>query len=316
MTDLLNFIDVIANYLLAHDSFKNLMLLKPSTDDTKYLFDPITNEEITQINKILILSNDPNDLLNDILNDKLYVYMSQKVHENKLYSNQIRKQIDDLSGKLALHEHIVLNTINSNILRSTNILGCSEDVIQSQLDRIKTGIRFLPNEHEKYNRIFVIIIDSKHDITESELNKKIKEIEDITFFFKQCKIYYDVVKDLNNITDKLSFCRNRLRILNDKTELTQDEKEELIRLYHERDRLYSIKNAIYCKIAQKLRDVTDEQDWHDYFERFCNFYNFNFSSIIISFLDETLCLKENLKNKLKELGYVVISGSHYKFEIS
>lgn len=141
----------------------------------KYFYDPITDEKIIELDNIIILSNDPNDILNNNFN---------------IDENELRKHLREMNEQLDL---------TPSILESIQSLKRSNEHFQSQL---KTILKLSPND--KYTRIFVIV-ETKH---KEEIEKKLNQIKN---FIDQAKLYYEVYNPIEECRNQIKELNKQLK---------------------------------------------------------------------------------------------------------
>ena len=288
----------------------SLMMLRPSPNYITHLTDPCdANNELTELDGVIILSNDPNDIRNKRLN----LSIAQNNEENTMYQKFLVDQIQNLDEQINSNKGIVINNIvnlcNSMIPQQTLLRKKSE--LQNNLRRLKQGVELVEESNIVYKRI-LIIIETKHKVTCNDVEKKLLQMENIKKFMQHCDAYYAITKDLSNIQTQMSKKKNELRILKRKKSMINSERTLLSKLQAELEALSKTFLIIHANTQKVLLAKSMEMNWTDGFMKFCEYENFHFDDIML-FMGGPLWEKESLKTKLLQEKHHIILQSNSRY---
>jgi ribosome biogenesis protein Nip4 len=287
------------------NKYLGFMILQPSKSYIKRLNKPTSEDsdnydEITELDGVIILSNDPNDILNNNLN----IYIDENKKLNKLYENELRKHLKEINDKLKLDQQIVIkNVMTPNILQNVQSLKRSKEHFQSQLDKLKTIAKLSSSPNEKYTRIFVIV-ETKHKVVKEEIEKKLKQIKEIKNFIDNAKLYYEVYNPVEQYRTQVKRLNKQLRRGTLNTKQFNAKKIELLN------------NPKYKEnIEKQLYDRIDDYKWNDKFIKTCDYENFNFDDVFL-YMGGPLWEDENLKELLLSNNHGIITQSMNRYTVS
>jgi hypothetical protein len=280
-------------YAYLQKSYPGLWIMQPNKNFVKTLPHPYEkNKDLTEFDGILILSNDPKDFQNPLLNKML--------DENRilddLYQSHLVNEITKHETLLDLHDHIVIsNVMDPNTLISPQTLIRNKKRLEQELERLQTSVKITTNKSE-LKRIMVVI-ETKHHVTEEEVKKKLKQIDSIKTFVRDARKYYDIVNPLKEYREGL----RRLK------------------------KTYRRKKALYDKEVKQLEarlnpfihsidDKLEAQNWTETFMNLCEFQNFAFEEVKL-FMGGPLWESDKLKRILFENRAGVILPSWKRYEI-
>lgn len=288
--------------VIAHlqEKYQTLWTLIPTDTYIKRFDSPFYDEdgnirEITELDGVIILSNDPEDL-----NDKrLNVRLSSDHMYNKQRENQLKKDLEVYNTKLQQKYDEIIAT-KDYTFSQVKTLQKKKSQVQAQVFR-HTLKRDMALDTQR-RRIFVIV-ETKHKVTEDEVSNKIEQLKALKLFFQEAKKYYAAANDYL-LTKKLISTTKAQRSVQKRAKTNVSSLDaKLLSLANAQNQLYA-----------DLQKFCLSTDWTSKFASLLEYERLDFDDVLL-FMGGPLWENDSLKHSLIQQGHHVLDLGNYRYQV-
>ncbi len=288
----------VIHYL--QNRYQTFWTFKPNNNFIKRLYEPFYDQndndvEITELDGVIILSND----IDDFNNEKLNVQFGINKTLNKQYEESLKNNIAIYNARIHSEYNKILNT---KTFDSSQIKKLEKKRTQLSSQLFRYSLKPEKNVATEKTRIFVIV-ETKHKVTSHDVKNKLAQMKRIKEFFIQTKKFYKFAKDYLDCKTLLSTSKAQKRRMQRNNLDTTDINQQI-------QSIMKTANNLYSELLIKCND----ENWTDKFVNLLEYESLNFDDVML-FIGGSLWEDEKLKLNVINNGYNIIELSGYRYNV-